>query len=139
MTKVTFPGRYESLAEISRYYIQAGKQAGLSDKAVYAVQTAVDEACTNIIDHAYGGENIGVIECGYEINSNGLIITIQDHGRPFNPEIVPEPDLTSKLENRRERGLGLYFMKRLMDEVQFEFDSDDGNTLRMFKRKEKTT
>jgi len=49
---------------------------------------------------------------------------------------VPEPDLHTSLENRKEGGLGLYFIRRLMDEAHFEFTSDSGNILTMIKRKE---
>jgi len=134
----TFPGRCDSLIGICEFVTRVAEDAGLSARAVYAVQTAVDEACANIIEHAYGGEGRGDIECTCHINNDGLTVILRDHGRPFDPASVPEPDLQSSLEDRREGGLGLYFIRQLMDEVRFEFSPEAGNVLTMVKHKEKT-
>ena len=58
-----FPGRFSSLAKIGRLVRQAAKEAGLNDKSAYDVELAVDEACTNIIEHGYGGEGKGRSWC----------------------------------------------------------------------------
>ncbi len=135
----TFPGQFDSLAKIGEFVTRAAGCVGLSEEAVYAVEMAVDEACTNIIEHAYGGEGRGDIECTCQINSNKLTVTLQDRGRPFDPSSVPEPDVNAALEDRQEGGLGLYLIHRLMDEVHFEFTPDSGNVLTMVKRKETTS
>ncbi|MGA9348407.1 MAG: ATP-binding protein [Anaerolineae bacterium] len=62
------------------------------------------------------------------------MVTIRDHGRPFDPEAVPPPNFTSSLAERREGMLGLHFMRQLMDEVCFRFDAE-GNKLTMVKRR----
>lgn len=59
MKTKTYPANYKSLATISQFIIEQAEDAGFSPKDVYAIQIAVDEACSNIIDHAYGGENLG--------------------------------------------------------------------------------
>jgi serine/threonine-protein kinase RsbW len=130
------PGRFDSLAKISELVARATRAAGLGPSAAYAVQMAVDEACTNIIEHAYGGEGIGDIECTCRVDSCGLTVALRDHGRPFDPSRVPEPDINASLEERREGGLGLYLIRKLMDEVHFEFTPDSGNVLIMVKHKE---
>ena len=132
----TFPARFDSLAAIGEFVTHAAEAAGLDARAVYAVQLAVDEACSNIIKHAYGGEGRGDIECTCIINENGLAVILRDHGRPFDPTSVPEPDLYASIEDRKVRGLGLYFIRQLMDQVRFEFTADSGNVLTMVKRKE---
>jgi len=134
-----FSGQFDSLVEISEFVTRAAGDVGLSDESVYAVEMAVDEACTNIIEHAYGGEGRGDIECTCQINGNKLTVTLQDRGRSFDPSSVPEPDVNAALEDRQEGGLGLYLMHRLMDEVHFEFTPDSGNVLTMVKRKETTS
>ncbi|HHY89512.1 MAG TPA: ATP-binding protein [Chloroflexi bacterium] len=133
-TKV-FPGNYESLSIIAEFVRQAAEEVGLDPCATYAVETAVDEACSNIIEHAYGGENIGDIVCTCFIKSSELVIQLQDTGRSFNPDLVEDPDITAPLEERENHGLGLYMMRQWMDEVRFSFD-DGINTLTMVKRKE---
>jgi serine/threonine-protein kinase RsbW len=138
MKTETFPGRYESLARISEFVLKAAEQAGLDDKARYAVQTAVDEACSNIIEHAYGGEGIGEISCSVKIRADSLAIILRDRGKPFDPGSIPVPDVNSKLFKRKEGGLGLFFIRRFMDEVHFEFSAEDGNQLTMVKYKERS-
>lgn len=136
MTTLTFPGRFESLPAIADFVRQAAHDAGLSSFQVYAVETALDEACANIIEHAYGGENKGEIECSCLIDEEGLTIVLRDHGRPFNPGTIQDPDRESPLQERPDHGLGLYFIRQWMDEVDFDF-RPGRNTLTMSKRKEK--
>jgi len=133
---LTFPGRFDSLAAISEFVARAAEAAGLDARAVYQVELAVDEACSNIVEHAYGGEGHGDIELTCRINSDGLTVMLRDYGRPFDPTGVPPPDLHASLEDRDLGGLGLYFMRQLMDEVHFEFTPDSGNLLTMVKRKQ---
>jgi serine/threonine-protein kinase RsbW len=133
---LTFPGRFDSLAAISEFVARAAEAADLDERAVYAVQMAVDEACSNIIEHAYGGEGRGAIECTCRVHDDGLTVVLRDYGRIFDPTSVPEPDLDASLEERTQGGLGLYFMRQLMDEVHFEFTPNSGNVLTMVKRRE---
>ena len=139
MTTKTFPGRYDSLVKISKFVQENAESVGFDDQQLYAIEMAVDEACSNIIDHAYGGENRGNIVCTCEPFAGGIKVILLDHGQAFNPETVPDPDLVSGIEDREERGLGLFFMRRLMDEVHFEFSARKGNCLTMIKRSPKNT
>ncbi|HDQ72211.1 MAG TPA: ATP-binding protein [Chloroflexi bacterium] len=132
----TFPGRFESLVSISDFVTQAAEDAGLDKRAIHAVQLAVDEACSNIIQHAYGGEGRGDIECTCRIDGAGLTVILRDEGCRFDPAAVPEPDASPTLDTCSGGGLGLFFMRQLMDEVHFEFDQGDGNVLTMSKYRE---
>ena len=129
----TFPGNYKNLERISEFIIQEAQNIELSPSEVYAIQTAVDEACANIIDHAYGGENLGQIEIQVQKFKEGIKITLQDNGDPFNPDDIPSPDISSPLEIRKERGLGIFFMQKLMDEVIFSFSQSGTNKLTLIK------
>lgn len=135
MDTVVYPGRYESLDKISRHIEAVSRNAGFDESSIYAIQTAVDEACTNIIDHAYGGESPGVIVIDCVTTDNVLKITLHDHGRPFNPKSIPRSVKHERLKDVREGGLGLYFMHHLMDEIYFDFSPDKGNTLVMIKHR----
>lgn len=137
MKTITLPGRYENLVKISEFVRLAAQEAGLDSFAIYSVETAVEEACSNIIEHAYGGEGRGDIECTCSIDPSGLTIRLQDHGKPFKPESVPEPDVRAPLKKRPAHGLGLFIMRKWMDDVQFEFSPESGNVLTMLKRKGK--
>jgi serine/threonine-protein kinase RsbW len=131
-----FPGRFASLCEIAEFVQQAAQETGLSDFDTYAVETAVDEACSNIIEHAYGGENKGTIECVLEPQPGALTIILKDHGKSFDPKLIKPPDLRCPLEERKDHGLGLYFIYQWMDQVSFSHEGDR-NVLTMVKRKHK--
>jgi serine/threonine-protein kinase RsbW len=133
MDTATFPGRYESLANIGEFVVQAAKDAGLDPNAVYAVELAVDEACSNIIDHAYGGENIGVMHCSIVVESGKLTVILRDQGRPFDPDSVPEPILNVPLEDLKIGGAGLFLIHKMMDEVHYESLPETGNVLTLVK------
>lgn len=134
MKTAVFPGRFSSLDNIRTFFTEAAKEAGLPDKSQFDVQLAADEAASNIIDHAYGGENKGDIECSYQVFDDRLELYFRDHGEPFDPGDVENPDVESDVCFREPRGLGLHFIRNLMDEVDFSFDAVKGNLLRMVKK-----
>jgi anti-sigma regulatory factor (Ser/Thr protein kinase) len=138
---MVYPAQFENLDHVREFVGDAAQKCGLEASAIYAVQLAVDEGFSNIIDHAYGGECLDKIECKCQIADAGLTITLRDCGVPFDPTAIHDPDLTAELEERDIGGLGLYFIRQLMDEVEFSFmrDPETGkrcNVLRMRKRKE---
>lgn len=130
-----YPGRYDSLDKIREFVVRAADQAGLDKPAVYAVELAVDEACCNIIDHAYGGEDIGDIECTVVAIKDGVKVVLRDHGRPFDMSKVPDPELGLPLEKLKTRGVGLYLMKNMMDEIDYVASPAEGNVMTMIKYK----
>lgn len=106
---------------------QLGIEAG-----VLEVQAAVDEACTNIMKYAYSEEG-GTITITCEVQDNYFVVTIRDKGKHFDPSSVPQPDLETDLDKRRIGGLGIYLMRKLVDDVSYSFDTKKGNTLVMRK------
>lgn len=122
-----------NLETIADFVTQAAQKANLDERDVFAVQMAVDEACTNIIEHAYA-DAPGDIHLTCQVKPGECVVAIRDHGRPFDPESVPPPDLCCDLEERCVGGLGLYFMRKLMVEVRFSFDPEKGNQVVMIKR-----
>jgi len=137
----TFSAQFENLDSVREFVGNAAQEGGLNASAIYAAQLAVDEAFSNIIEHAYGGECMEKIECTCQIMDSGLAITLRDCGKPFDPTAVPDPDLEADLEDRDIGGLGLFFIRQLMDEIHFTFARDDQtgkqcNVLRMIKHKD---
>jgi len=133
MVKSVFKANYQNLDSIRNFVGQSAQRADFSERDIYAVQLAADEASTNIIQHAYGGEgnNEIVIEC--EVIPGKLTITLCDYGKSFDPASVPEPNLKAGLNGRKVGGLGMYLIRSLMDEVHYETSEKGGNTLRLVK------
>ena len=130
---LTVSGRFKNLARIAAFIDEAAQRAGLNDKAVYAVQMAVDEACSNIIEHAYGGEGNGQIQLTCRSTAAGLQVTIFDQGNPFDPLRIPRLNTAAPLSERKRRGMGLFFIYNLVDRVDYTFNTPQGNRLVLFK------
>lgn len=136
MPSSIFPATYQSLDEIRSFVAEVARQAGFSEKDIYFIQLAADEASTNIIEHAYGGEKKGKIKIECAGSGEELRIVLHDWGKSFDPARVPEPNLRGDLAERKVGGLGMYLMRRLMDDVEYCPSPEGGNTLTMVKRKE---
>lgn len=134
MSKVTFDADFENLDDIREFVGEAADQVGFSDKEIYSIQLAADEASSNIIEHAYAGIKGGKLEIECSVFDGGLKIVMRDQGKSFNPSSVPEPNVNADLSERKIGGLGMYLMRKLMDEVTYESSDEDGNVLTMIKR-----
>jgi len=139
--KAVYTAQFENLDAIRMFVGEAARDCGLESAQIYAVQLAVDEASSNIIEHAYGGESQELIECTCTLTPDSLIVTLKDCGIHFDPSQIDDPDLTSEIEERQPGGLGLSFMRQLMDDVTFTIvpgqgDIKDCNILTLVKNKE---
>jgi len=125
----------ENLAAIGEFVTAAVTDLGLDEEKAFAVQMAVDEACTNVIEHAYAGRVDGIIHVTCHLLDDDVVVKIRDFGQPFDPDAVLPPDLDAPIEEQEERCLGLFLMRKLMDSVRFRFDAVNGNVLTMTKRR----
>lgn len=139
-------GRYDQIQTLCAFVAAAARRAGLDEDDVFHLELCCDEASTNIIEHAYGAENAGQITITYEATARQFTVILRDDGRPFDPALVPPPPLLQQeepqanpalsdfLDHLQVGGLGIYFMRELMDEVIYEFDEDGGNKLVLVKK-----
>jgi serine/threonine-protein kinase RsbW len=134
MRTAIFSAHLDQLEAIRVFATQAARDAGMDERGVSAVELAVDEACSNIIEHAYQGIEPGDIECTCDAQADSLRIMIRDHGKPFDPNALQEPDLQASLEDRPLGGLGVFLMRNLMDSVRFEPLGQAGNLVTMVRR-----
>jgi len=135
MKSVRFAAKFDYLDEIREFVGGIARGGGFSDKDVYNIQLATDEAASNIIEHAYENQPEGVLELSCGMRGDVIIIILIDHGESFDPSEIPLPDLKADLSDRKIGGLGIFLMRKLMDEVHYEPKSDKSNVLTMIKRK----
>lgn len=130
----TFPGRYAEIRNIGRFLVSGYDAANLEDDARFQIELATDEACTNIIEHAYGAEDVGDIVVSWETTDDALTITLQDSGPSFTPDIdsIQASPVTDD-DELKIGGLGLHFIRNLVDEVHFNYEQGVGNTLTLVK------
>jgi anti-sigma regulatory factor (Ser/Thr protein kinase) len=136
MQTVQFAAKFDFLDEIREFVGEVARKNGFTAKEVYNIQLATDEAASNIIEHAYEGVANGLLEISCGCRSNIITIVLVDHGESFDPSGVPVPDLKADLSDRKIGGLGLFLMRKLMDEVHYIAEpKKNRNTLTMTKRK----
>lgn len=135
MQTVKFPAKFEFLDEIREYVGNIARESGFGDKDIYNIQLATDEAASNIIEHAYENRSDGVLELSCGVQGDTIKIILTDYGESFDPSEIPLPDLKSDLADRKIGGLGIFLMRKLMDEVHYESRPDKSNILTMIKRK----
>ncbi|MCQ3938041.1 MAG: ATP-binding protein [Chloroflexi bacterium] len=136
MPSYTFPARFEFLDEIREVVAQVARAGGFSEKTIYSLQLAADEASSNIIEHAYEGESDASLDLVCEMRGNEIVIILRDWGKSFDPSGVKDPNLSADLSSRQVGGLGMYLMRKLMDTVRYESNARTGNLLIMTKRRE---
>lgn len=129
MQERVFAGRYENLAKLGAFVASNAKLAGLDEEEIYAVELAVDEAASNIIEHGYQGEGKGDIKCVCKTQQGGIQVTLTDYGEPFEPEDVPTPAIGAPLDEFGPRGIGIYLIRKLMDQVEWEFKEGENSVI----------
>jgi serine/threonine-protein kinase RsbW len=123
-----------SLGTLLAFLDNSCEEARLDDEAAFAVRLAGEEACSNIINHAYRGVEPGEVSVQMRCDAEQVVLVIEDRAPPFLPEDAPAPDLTSDWESRREGGLGWHLIRQVMDEVRHEARVGGGNRLELVKR-----
>jgi serine/threonine-protein kinase RsbW len=96
-----------------------GAAQGLSANVVNALNVVLDEAVSNAINHGYDAGVRGEIAVRLRRAGDGVLLEVEDDGRPFDPLQTPPPDLTLPLEQRPIGGLGVHLIRNLMDEVSY--------------------
>jgi anti-sigma regulatory factor (Ser/Thr protein kinase) len=129
------PSATEFLATIRDTTKRVAELGGCDAAIAEQVALAVDEASTNVIEHAYRGASNRQIELRYLLSPEELRVEIVDDGAPVNRRALPELDLKRYASERRSGGLGVHLMGRIMDTVTFRRTSR-GNVCCLVKRLE---
>jgi serine/threonine-protein kinase RsbW len=131
--ELTVESKLENLQKISEFIDKTMRHYNIVNlKDIHAVKLSVDEACTNIIEHAYlNKEGTIIIRCMLS-NEGKFVVNILDWGEPFDPTATVDPNTEIGLNDRKEGGLGIFFMKKFMDEIKY-VRSDNMNLLTVAK------
>lgn len=130
------PAHIDYLADLREFVTRIGKKHGFSDRVINAFKLAIDEAGTNVMRHAYrdtGGD--GFITIRAIVKANSLTICLIDQGKYFDPTHVKDPDLQRYVDIGKKGGLGIFIMRRLMDEIDYR-KTEEGNELRLTKNRD---
>ncbi len=114
-----FPAKLDSLSDCLSFISASAAERGFGARRISEIQLAAEEALVNIFSYAYPDAAGDVeITCRFD-SGQRLVIELVDSGTPFDVLSAPEPDLTAGIEERAIGGLGVHFIKVLMDEVSY--------------------
>jgi len=132
--KLQVPSSTENLALIREFVTTVGKQATMSDEDISKLELAVDEACANVIEHAYGHDITKEVDVRAVFDEDEVRISVIDSGRGFDPEKVDQETVEQLVTKRKSGGLGFRLIRSLMDEVSYEIVPGQKNELHMTKK-----
>jgi serine/threonine-protein kinase RsbW len=133
--RLHLPGTPDSLTPIREMVAEAAHKGGFDDSTIGQLEMAVDEACSNIIEHAYLTQPLRLeIEVHVDTYVNRLEVTIIDFSSiDFPVDEMPGVPVEDYLDAQRRRGLGLYIIRSFVDQVEHRFIGGQGNELRLIK------
>ena len=105
---------------------------GLPTQVAYAVNLSIDEILTNTISYGYDDDGEHRIDLTFRVDSETLVVVIEDDGRPFDSSMERVPDVDASLEERALGGLGLFLVQQMMDEMAYD-RRDDRNVITLRK------
>ena len=133
MKELTVDATIENVAAVTAFVDEQLEQLNCPMKTQCQVDVAIDELFGNIANYAYNPD-IGTATVRVEVTENPLavVITFIDNGIPYDPLAKGDPDITLSVEERQIGGLGIYMVKKSMDDVSYEY-KDGKNILRIKK------
>jgi len=130
----TFKSQTKNLILIREFVKDFLASKNISNEDVNKIILAIDEACTNKIKHAYNCDETKDVIIKLKLSENEFVAEISDFGLPFNPEEVPIPDLKENYAQKKSGGYGIYLIKKVMDEVKYDFNQDGENKIILKKK-----
>ncbi len=132
------PSSTENLSMIRDFVKSIGLQSGMGDMDVARLELAVDEACANVMEHAYDADDTKEVSIRAIVDDASVQIEVIDSGKGFDPAAVEQLKLEELVSAKRTGGLGMRLMKSFMDEVHYEMKPGVKNELKMVKWLHKT-
>ena len=133
--KLTVPAKLEELDRVLEFVQQELEAFRCSQKSQTQIAIAEEEIFVNIVHYAYPSRPNGMVTvtCRMEENPPSAVIQFTDNGIPYNPLEQKEPDVSLSAEKRSIGGLGIFMVKKTMDQIRYEFR--DGKNILTMKKK----
>ncbi len=134
MKELTIDATIENIATVTAFIDEQLEHRDCPMKTKRQVHIAIDELFGNIAYYAYHPEK-GIVTVRAEVTDNPLsvVITFIDNGTPYDPLAKADPDTTLSVEERDVGGLGIYMVKKTMDDISYEYRNGQ-NILRIKKK-----
>ena len=129
---ITIVNQVEQLEDLAGILETVSEEWDIPMKVSLNLNLVLEELITNIIFYGYDDKNEHLIYIRLYKKDNEIEIQIEDDGKEFNPLLVAEPDIDESIENRKIGGLGIHFVRKIMDSMNYR-RSDDKNILTLTK------
>ena len=133
---ITLPATLDFLYEFIEFVSSCAREQGFSNERISEIELALEEVLVNIFNSAYRDSGLdGNVEINCKLaDTQSFVIEIADTGVPFDILSVREPDVSADIDKRPIGGLGVYFVKRLMDDIKYKREAGK-NILTLMVRK----
>lgn len=133
---ITLPAKLDSLYESMNFVSSCAREQGFNNERISEIELALEEVLVNIFNYAYKESGLdGNVEITCKLaDAQSFIVEIADSGVPFDILAVREPDLTAEIDTRPIGGLGVFFVKRLMDGVHYRREAGKNILTLMVKK-----
>lgn len=130
---ITLTNHLSELDRLHQVLWQFGKEQELPKNVINAMNLALEEIVTNVIEHGYddNGEHAIIIRCS--VKDGQIMSEVEDDGKPFNLIDCPDPDISQSLEDRPLGGLGIYLVRNVMDGLDYTYQGGK-NRIKVTKR-----
>jgi len=127
--------KLEFLKEINKFMFQVLKEKNIPQLANDCIRLAVDEICSNAIEHGNKNDPEKIVELSYLLYDDRIEFVVMDEGEGFEPDLIPDPTKEDTIFN--SRGRGLYLASSIMDEMKFELGGRKITLIKYFKKSNK--
>jgi len=133
--ELVVPNDTQYLATVRGEVTKVVEQSAFGPRDQKLLILAVDEAVTNIMEHAYDNDLEGEldVELILEADASRFEVVIRDSGKEFDPSAVDIPDITAHVSKGQKHGLGIFLIRQIMDEINYTYVHGEKNQLQMIK------
>lgn len=132
-TEFVLPSRIESIEDVAEKAAEAASRSGIDETAMFGIDLAVREAVANAVKHGNKLDETKMVTVSFMSSTEVFVVIVQDQGKGFNPEDVPDPTNPENL--LKSSGRGIFFMHNFMDEVEWSQSPEGGTIVRLEKRR----
>ena len=120
--EITLPAKTQSIEAMTEFVDAILDENECPKKAKMQLNVAIDEIVCNIANYAYGKDGGEVtLRVNVTYDPHGVTLTFIDSGTPYDPLKKPDPDTSLSTEERQIGGLGIFLVKKTMDDMTYEF------------------
>ncbi len=140
-TKKTYqlklPGQSDVLEIVRDFVTRIAHKIGIESAEIDKIELAVDEACANVVKHAYAVQNskrkAQPLEVSVTVDPKQFVIVVSDKGKGFDYSKHKSLDMEQYRAEKKRGGLGIHLMRTLMDEIEYSIEPGKKNEVKLIK------